>query len=510
MPQTSQRVHRKALAFQPLFGEVFPDFLTMFRRRFPLELLVLPLVFTCLLLLELAPWCQAEDSPGLDLVIVIDASAAMSRTINAVSRLDLLREEIKRILPTMPPDIRIGLFAGGKVGMRISPGQLSTSDLLAAMDRLNTGGSFDIASAINGAMALLPGKGNAALLIVSSGDFLKSLICTNVRDNFLATGQDLAIHAIELPMGATVNDELSCLAQETGGRHAIARSAVELKTAFSTASRDIERKNLVLKSHVGRKLLAMGSVEVSMPKQCDVSLNSLQFKEMGGGRTVKNLRRPNLNGTFPLPEGEYALVAAFANSNRKPDSETSFGAWKVSQGATTSIRLGGLFIDLADGLRQMPAGAVIVTSPAKDDFQLTLPHTGNSYYFFKPKPLPAGAYRLAVHYQRDHFFQSPPAPVILADTIVIKEGLATTIRIDSGIQLQKRPTGAIGGWELVGENPSLRLKVLPAHDGEYPLWLPYAVPPGTYRLDLLDHASPPGLIQSRPVTVKTGLILDNL
>lgn len=168
----------------------------------------------------------------------------------------------------------------------------------------------------------------------------------------------------------------------------------------------------------------------------------------------------------------------------------------VSPKGKTPIKMRAIAVNIADSLKDIPAGAVIITKEGNEKFKLTTSYTGNSYYFYKTKPLPAGLYRFAVHYKKIYRYKTSNTPVVLAKNIRGEEQKESVVTIDSGIQLKKVKSTPISAWELIPINQEkFLIKIERATNGDYSLWQPYALPPGTYDLAVF----PEGMTEALPV-----------
>ena len=259
-------------------------------------------------------------------------------------------------------------------------------------------------------------------------------------------------------------------------------------------------KTVVKKTKTG-----LGKLRITIPESSLKTLAKIKIIRAGDNKQIKQIDKPQTDSTHPLPTGTYRVVAGYANSNYKPDSDADWGTYAVTGGETTNIAAGALAINVADTLAKAPIGAVMIISNDAPEFSLTTPYTGNDYYFFKTKPLPPGNYRFAVHYKRSYLYKTPETPMVLARSISVDPGNVATVTIDAGIQIKKAKDTVVSAWDIVPSNtdqPVMRIEK--ASNGDYPLWEAYAIAPGKYDIRMLPEGMDEPLTVGEAVTIAAG------
>jgi len=220
-----------------------------------------------------------------------------------------------------------------------------------------------------------------------------------------------------------------------------------------------------------------GTALVSVPEK---GLRSLTWVRFAGEKplptcTVSNLA-PVVSAT--LPAGRYRVIIGFANSNNRPPTEVDVGVQQVAAGGTNVLACGILSFDVRSDLPDLDLSEAIVRG-RNGAPTVRLPNTGNTYYFFEPKPLPPGTYDVAIAYYRSS------GPSVMATGLVVRAGAETVVAFDTGFALRRPELGSVQGWSLTreGESPPW-LTVRRGSDNDEPLWRRFMVPPGRYLLSV--------------------------
>lgn len=229
-----------------------------------------------------------------------------------------------------------------------------------------------------------------------------------------------------------------------------------------------------------------GTVVVRIPQEGLRSLASVSL--VGTGAKPKTWTETNLTAaiTNSLPPGDYQLRVGFANSNSQPPTEVAFGSVNIANKATSEISLGLMTFSVREGLPDLNLAEIQVAG-REGKPTVALKNTGNTYYFFAPKPLPAGAYDVSILYSRS------TGPSVVATGVVVNAGESTAVTLDTGFAMQPPRLGeAISGWSLTPEGKQTPwVSVKRGDDNEEPLWRRFIIPPGTYRVALFRDGKPP-------------------
>ncbi|MEN8199399.1 MAG: hypothetical protein ABFR63_04930, partial [Thermodesulfobacteriota bacterium] len=322
-------------------------------------------------------------------------------------------------------------------------------------------------------------------------------------------GIKFVLHVVGFSVNRAQEEELSCLAREGGGEYFTATDSAALLAALQQVQKSVVQQVEKAKTSTKKGTTGLGRLQIVIPQNGLASLNTLQLKRVTDGKIVKTIKDPAADTLHPLLKGEYKIIAGFANSNYKPDSEVSFGVWEIRGGEITRVELGLMEINIAKSLEKMPAGAVIIRRDNDPDFKLVIPANDNNYYFYKPKPLPPGTYSFAVHYKYGYLYTTPETEITLAEQVDIEVGGRAVVTLDSGIRLVKPASAGPVGFRLrSGDESWGPLEVRVASNGDYPLWGNYCVPPGNYALDMMLEGMDEPLTLAEGVSIGQGELLE--
>lgn len=458
---------------------------------------------------------HAETFP--EVMFILDASGSMWGQAGEQTKIEAARDVMRKIVPALPSEVKVGLTAYGHnrkgdcsdIEILVPAGSDDRNILLDYVEKINPKGKTPIAGSVKKVVETLKTKENeTTIILVSDGEeTCNADPCEAVRA-LKTLGIKFVLHVVGFDVDEKQKEQLSCIAKAGGGQYFGANNADTLLGAFKSVQEEVVEKVEKAKTTTKKATTKLGKLRIKMPEAGKKSLNAFKIIRKKDGKLLKTVKDPSQDSTHPLLAGEYELIAGFANSNYKPDSEVSFGNWTVKGGETTTVDLGTMAINIADSLKKMPAGAVIITKAEDESFSVTLPYTGNNYYFYVTKPLPAGTYNFSVHYKKMYLYKTSTQPVILSKNTKIKEGAETVVTIDTGIAVKKPKESSLTSWELIPKGSKTPvLKIVKASNGPYPLWGTYAVLPGTYDLFAYMEGMDEPLPVGEGITVSKGELL---
>jgi hypothetical protein len=212
----------------------------------------------------------------------------------------------------------------------------------------------------------------------------------------------------------------------------------------------------------------------------DKGLRSVTWVRLAGEESLPTCTISNLAPVVSaaLPAGRYRVILGFSNSNYRPPTEVEVGVLQVVAGRTNGLACGMLSFDVRRDLPDLDLNEVIVYG-RNGAPTVRLNNTGNTYYFFEPKPLPPGTYDVAISYYRSS------GPSVMATGLVVRAGAETVVAFNTGFALRRPEQGGVQGWSLTREGASTPwLTVRRGMDNDEPLWRRFMVPPGRYLLSV--------------------------
>ena len=458
---------------------------------------------------------QAQNIPQV--MFIFDASGSMWGDAGGQTKIEAAREVMSKIVPELPSEVKVGLTAYGHrrkgdcsdIEVLIPLGSTDRKQLLTAVKNISPKGKTPIADSIKMVADLLKNvEEETTIILISDGKETCHADPCGVVKSLKKSDIKFVLHVVGFAVSAEEKEQLLCLSKAGGGQYFSARDSQTLLTALETVKKEVVRKVEEAKTTTKKAVTKLGKLQVTIPESATRCLNTFKIVRVSDKKLLKEVKDPSPDSTHPLLAGKYEIIAGYANSNYKPDSDVSYGIFAIKGGETTTIKMGALAINIADALEDIPAGAVIITKKGNEKFKLITFYTGNSYYFYKTKPLPAGIYDFAVHYKKVRRYHTSDKPVVLAKDIPIEEGKESTVTIDSGIQLKKPQSTSLSAWELIPVNQKKALiRIERASNGDYPLWEPYAVPSGTYNLVVFPEGMTEPLPVGERITINKGELL---
>jgi len=240
-------------------------------------------------------------------------------------------------------------------------------------------------------------------------------------------------------------------------------------------------------------------LEVHAPADAAASLAAVHVERPDGTARMTVASNGAAVAIAAMAPGARRIVLGFANSNHQPPTEVAVDEVAIAAEAHKIVRLGALAFEVAEGLPDLNLAGILVRRTGGGwPFELELKDTGNTYYFFKPKPLPEGVYEVAIRYARS------TAPSVVATGVRVSAADTTTVRLDSGFVVRKPAGPRVEGWKVTRQGETAPwLEVARRSDNDEPLWRRVIAPPGTYDL-VLRRTAPAGESAPESLVVAPG------
>ena len=459
---------------------------------------------------------KADGYPRV--MFVFDASGSMWGQAAGQTKIEAARDVMARVVPELPSEVRVGLTAYGHrrkgdctdIEILIPPDSTDRDGLLAKVNALNPKGKTPIADSIKMVAEALKGmEDETTIVLISDGEETCHDDPCGVIKALKESGLKFILHVVGFGVTDAQKEKLLCLPEAGGGKYFTADDADGLFKALEEVKAEVTRKVEQAKTTTKKASTGLGKLQITVPESGLRCLNKITIVRKSDGKVLKTIESVKADSTHPLMAGEYEVIAGYANSNYKPDSEVSLGVFNIPGGEKVTLAMGALAVNIADSLKDIPAGAVICTRTDPAGVELRTPYTGNDYYFYKTKPLPPGTYDFGVHYRRGDLYRTADDPVVLVSGVVIEADAEATVTIDAGIQVAKPADATLTSWYLTktGESdPVMTIKA--ASNGDYPLWRPYAVAPGVYDFYALIEGMTEPLPAGQGLNVAAGDLLN--
>ena len=180
---------------------------------------------------------------GEDVMIVLDASGSMWGQIDGVTKIEIARDVMGRVLSDLDGKADIGVITYGHrrkgdcadIETLIPVGKVNRASYMARINALSPKGKTPISDAVRAAAEQLRFTENkATVVLVSDGlETCDADPCALAKE-LESKGIDFTVHVVGFDLKGKDTSSLQCLAQETGGKYLEADNADQLGDAVGT------------------------------------------------------------------------------------------------------------------------------------------------------------------------------------------------------------------------------------------------------------------------------------
>ncbi len=177
---------------------------------------------------------KKEAEQPHDTLFILDASGSMWGQINGKPKIAIAKEVMKKLVPELSPDNRIGLMAYGHrrkgdcsdVQTLVKPGKHHQQAILKAVNGLSAKGKTPLTRSVNQAFDMLrPAQNTSTIVLVSDGiESCHGDPCAAVK-MAKAAGINFILHTIGFGVSAGESAQLRCMAKAGDGQYFQANSA---------------------------------------------------------------------------------------------------------------------------------------------------------------------------------------------------------------------------------------------------------------------------------------------
>ena len=195
-------------------------------------------------MLSFAASTRAAEAPPTA-VFVVDGSGSMWGNLGADKRpkLEIVREVLRNLLPNLRPDARVGLASFGHrrrgncgdAEVIVPPDAASQQRLGVPIEKLNAMGKGPLVLALREAANAIAGATPASIVLINDDvDNCGQDVCAAVGE-IVRTSPGLVVHTIGIGLDQAKVQQMSCVAQLTGGKIWDAQDAAGLASAVGQA-----------------------------------------------------------------------------------------------------------------------------------------------------------------------------------------------------------------------------------------------------------------------------------
>lgn len=478
---------------------------------------------------------QAAEYPQV--MFILDSSGSMSEQVAGKQKLAAAKEVMHQVVPALDEKVRLGLTVYGHrrpgdcsdIEVLIPPGSDDRAELLGQVDALKPVGKTPISAAILAAAnELRTSDAETTIILVSDGIETCGGDPCAVVAQLKSTGTKFVMHVIGFDVNAAAAQQLECIAGAGGGRYFAANDAEQLLDALRQVSAEVQEKVQEVEPAIARERNAtttLGKLRITMPVGSETSLAQVIIEDPNTEKLVRAASNVKADGTYPLRAGEYKVSLAFAQPNFGKPTRSLIGTVRVGKGETRELKLGSISFNIPEKLtsgnfeNRLNVETVIIADAGTNAPRVVVNNNNNGHYNFKPKPVAAGIYNVLFRYQGNAKSQ----PFVVARNVVVEPGKDTVVTLDSFFQL--KPIDGLVGWQLVARDAQVAdaaedgaatanappaVEVHTTGDVRVPrqyLWVPYAVPPGSYDLMLYFEGMPEPLPAAEGLQINSGDLL---
>jgi hypothetical protein len=183
---------------------------------------------------------NAAQQPGT--LIVMDGSGSMWGQIDGRPKLEIARETVANVLGTLPADQALGLIAYGHrskgdcadIELIVPPAPGTATQVLQAVNSMRFLGKTPLSEAVRqAALALRHTEEAATVVLVTDGLETCAADPCALATELEASGVDFTAHVIGFGLTREEGAQVSCLAENTGGRYLQANDGASLAAALS-------------------------------------------------------------------------------------------------------------------------------------------------------------------------------------------------------------------------------------------------------------------------------------
>nr|WP_070958882.1 vWA domain-containing protein [Hyphomonas sp. Mor2] len=306
--------------------------------------------------LTAAPLAQAEEQ---DVILVLDGSGSMWGQIEGEAKITIARSVVGQVIDDLPGDQRLGLVAYGhnRKGDCSDIEEVVTvgtdrDAVRSAVNAINPKGKTPLSASVQFAAEQLRYTENkATVILVSDGRETCDLDPCAVGNALEQAGVDFTAHVIGFDVVEQADQEqLQCLADNTGGTYLNASSAEELSSALEQTVAEVPVQDPITETR-----MVLRATDLAQGPEIEAGL-TWRIAQSGGGEEVFNVSDAGRSEIEVAP-GVYDVFVEWPERGLSGSAETVQVAQSIEK--TVTIALEQTF---EATLRTEPEGAAPVSS----------------------------------------------------------------------------------------------------------------------------------------------------
>ncbi len=280
------------------------------------------LVLACGLVVVTGP-SNAQGTKAGRVMLVLDASGSMWGQIDGVSKIEIARTEIDRLLGSWSGGVELGVIAYGhrekgncsdiETVVPVQP--IDRAKTMAAIRALSPKGKTPISAAVSRAAEdLRYTEDKATVVLVSDGlETCEADPCA-VASTLESAGVDFQVHVVGFDLTPEETASLRCIADNTGGRFFPVGSAKELASAFDEAAETIVAAEPEEPAGPQGFRLATVLAEGEPALERDVFYWIYESETDLNGKRKEIARNGSAQPVIEMPVGTYRVIASYGKA----------------------------------------------------------------------------------------------------------------------------------------------------------------------------------------------------
>ncbi|VAW14309.1 von Willebrand factor type A domain protein [hydrothermal vent metagenome] len=237
------------------------------------------------------------------MMIVMDGSGSMWGQINGVTKLEIARQTLRQVLAGVPDAMELGLIAYGHrqkgncgdIELIVKPAPGTGAQIASEVDKMRFLGKTPLGAAVKfAAEKLRYTEERSTVVLITDGLETCGVKICELAKALEEAGVDFTAHVVGFGLSKEEGRQISCLAEETGGRYFAANDAAELVAALNqTVAATISEVRLIAKDQDDNQVAG-----VELDWKVSDSSGNIVFETRG--TTAKSALKP----------GEYSVAVS--------------------------------------------------------------------------------------------------------------------------------------------------------------------------------------------------------
>ena len=265
----------------------------------------------------------AGDNPRA--VIIFDASGSMWGQINGVTKIEIAKNALKRVVREWNPDVELGLTLYGHrfkgdcndIETVIPVGKIDKNRVISTVMSIKPKGKTPISRTLRKvAEEIKYTEEKATIILISDGKETCDPDPCGTAKELEKQGIDFVTHVIGFNVDKKTSQQLECIADATGGEYFSAKNAAALNKAMKVIAKKVEKPKPVV-----RKTILSPVIRYSMSPNV-INIPGVQLEVMQEGKTI--YRGSNVAPNIEVKVGSVHMKVSYNRTSKSQTMENTF------------------------------------------------------------------------------------------------------------------------------------------------------------------------------------------